>query len=84
MAEAVEKKAKMGYTAEQMAKAIHNHHRLAGTGNAPGYSKWGFAELIRNRVWFDNLLDGNWEGFLSRGDDDDNDDDFESQWEGAE
>ncbi|MDA2938174.1 hypothetical protein MYX75_07935 [Acidobacteria bacterium AH-259-A15] len=36
--------------------------------------------VVGNRVWFDKLLDDNWEGFVSQ----DDDDDFESQWESVE
>ncbi|MDA2924327.1 hypothetical protein MYX65_06665 [Acidobacteria bacterium AH-259-L09] len=47
-------------------------------GTEPPYGANG--GVVGNRVWFDKLLDDNWEGFISQ----DDDDDFESQWESVE
>jgi len=63
---AIQKKLKMGYAPEDLLKVIDNYSRLADLGTAPGYGEWGLTECMRNCVWFDNLLDDEWEGFGSQ------------------
>jgi len=63
MREAIQKKLKMGYSPEDLFKAIDNYSRLVGVGTAPGYGDWGLTELMRNRDYFDLLLDDDWQGF---------------------
>jgi len=60
---AIQKKLKMGYSPEDLFKVINNYSKLIEVGQAPGYNDWGLTELMRNRVFFDNLLDDDWQGF---------------------
>jgi len=62
---AIQKKLKMGYSPEDLLKVIDNYSRLAELGQAPGYGNWGLTECMRNIVYFDNLLDDEWEGFMT-------------------
>jgi len=63
---AIQKKLKMGYSPEDLIKVIENYSRLVGEGTAPGYGDWGLTECMRNMVYFDNLLDDKWQGFIDR------------------
>jgi len=60
---AIQKKLKMGYSPEELFQVIDNYSRLVKEGAAPGYGEWSLTELMRNRVYFDNLLDDKWRGF---------------------
>jgi len=63
---AIQKKLKMGYSPEDLLQVIENYSRLVREGTAPGYGEWGLTELMRNMVYFDNLLDDKWQGFIER------------------
>jgi len=63
MKRAIQGKLKMGYSPEDLFKVIDNYSRLVEHNCAPGYNEWGLTELMRNRVYFDNLLDDDWKGF---------------------
>jgi len=65
MVKAIQKKLKMGYQPEDLLKVIDNYSRLVETKTAPGYGDWGLTELMRNCMYFDNLLDDDWQGFSS-------------------
>jgi len=60
---AIQKKLKMGYSPEDLLKVIENYSRLVKEGTAPGYGQWGLTECMRNMVFFDNLLEDDWQGF---------------------
>jgi len=64
MKQAIQKKLKMGYSPEDLLKVIENYARLADEGSAPGYGDWTLTECMRNLVYFDNLLDDDWRGFV--------------------
>jgi len=64
MKQAIQKKLKMGYSPEDLLKVIENYSRLGKS--APGYGEWGLTECMRNKVYFDNLLDDKWQGFIER------------------
>jgi len=63
---AIQKKLKMGYHPEDLFKVIDNYARLVEDCCAPGYGNWGLTELMRNREYFDLLLDDDWRGFIPR------------------
>ena len=65
--EAINKRIKKGYSQADIVLVIDHYDGLCGTGHAPGYGKWGIVELMRNRDYFDRLLDEDWEGFNSSG-----------------
>ena len=58
----IKAKIKQGYTQADLCQAIDNYSRLGVS--APGYGNWGLTELMRNTVYFDSLLDDDWEGFV--------------------
>jgi hypothetical protein len=63
----IQTKLRMGYSPEDLLAVIDNYARLVQAGAAPGYGKWSLTELMRNTVYFDNLLDDNWDGFEIKG-----------------
>ncbi len=67
MKEAINKRIKKGYSQADIVLVIDHYDGLCGNGHAPGYGKWGIVQLMRNRDYFDRLLDEDWEGFSSSG-----------------